>query len=61
MTKRIDPDAKITYGVRIPYSLSQEIQALFDKSHLKIKCRFYEMLLIKGIAKYKEDENASST
>jgi len=61
MTKRIDPDAKISYGLRIPHGLSQEIEALFAESTWKIKCRFYEMLLIEGISKYKEDKNASST
>ena len=61
MTKRIDPDAKISYGLRIPHGLSQEIETLFAESTWKIKCRFYEMLLIEGIAKYKEDKNASSS
>jgi len=61
MTKRIDPDARISYGLRLPHGLNQEIEALFAESTWKIKCRFYEMLLIKGIAKYKEDKNASSS
>ena len=54
MTKRIDPDAKISYCLRIPHGLSQEIETLFAESPCKVKCRFYEMLLIEGIAKYKE-------
>lgn len=61
MTKRIHPDARVSYGLRIPHGLRQEIDTLFAESTCKVKSRFYEMLLIEGIAKYKEDKNASST
>lgn len=61
MTKRIDPDAKVSYGFRIKHGLRKEMEALFAASTAKHKSHFYEELLMIGIAKYKEDKNASST
>jgi len=61
MTKRIDPDAKICFTVRMKHGIRQQIEALFAESTLKRKSDFYEMLLLEGITKYKEAKNASST
>ena len=59
MTKRIDPDAKVVHGFRIKHGLRKEMEALFAQSTAKHKCHFYEELLRIGIAKYKEDKDAS--
>ena len=61
MTKRIDPDAKVSYGFRIKYGLRKEMEALFAQSTAKHKSHFYEQLLMIGIAKYKEGKDASSS
>jgi hypothetical protein len=61
MVKRIDPDAKICFSVRIKHSIRQQVEDLFAKSTVKRKSEFYEMLLLQGISRYKEVENASSS
>ena len=61
MTKRIDPDVRVYEAFRIKHGLRKEVLAMFDESTMKYKSHFYEMLLIKGIAKYKEEKNASSS
>tara|TARA_R100001224_G_scaffold112798_1_gene96220 strand:- start:104 stop:289 length:186 start_codon:yes stop_codon:yes gene_type:complete len=61
MTKRIDPDAKICFSVRIKQGIRQQVEDLFAKSTVKRKSDFYEMLLLQGISGYKEAKNASSS
>lgn len=61
MAKQIDPDAKICFSVRIKHGIRQQVEDLFAKSTVKTKSDFYEMLLLQGISRYKEIENASSS
>jgi len=61
MTKRIDPDAISRIGITISWGFRSELESLFESSPFKKKKEFYETLLRKGIAQYKEGKDASSS
>ena len=61
MTKRVDPDASARIGMTISWGFRSELESLFESSPFKKKKEFYETLLRKGMAQYKEDKDASSS